>query len=83
VTLRVVDKATQRPVQGVELRLGMFRVTTNDAGLAQLHAGGGAHDVTGWKIGYEILSRSISVAGDADIQLELVPADEPEQPYWM
>jgi hypothetical protein len=83
VTLKVVEKHTGAPVDAVELRLGIFRAATNEAGVAQVEVPGGAYDVTAWKIGYEILSSTADVAGDIRIQLEVAAAADPEQPYWM
>ena len=67
----------------IELRLGMFRATTNEAGIAHVEVCGGTYDATAWKRGYEILSRSVHVAADVSIQLEVVAASDREQPYWM
>ena len=83
VTLKVVERQTGAPIDAVELRLGFFRATTNEAGVAQVEVPGGAYDVTAWKIGYEILSSKAEVAGDMSIQLEVTAAPNPEQPYWM
>ena len=83
VTLKVVERQTGAPIDAVELRLGIFRATTNEAGVAQVEVPGGAYDVTAWKIGYEILSSKAEVAGDMSIQLEVAAAPDPEQPYWM
>jgi len=83
VTLKVVERQTGAPVDAVELRLGIFRAATNEAGVAQVEVPGGAYDVTAWKIGYEILSSRADVAGDMSIQLEVAAAADPEQPYWM
>jgi hypothetical protein len=83
VTLSVVDRDTGLPLDGVELRLGMFRATTNEAGIAQVEVSGATYDVTAWKLGHEMLSRSVHVAADVSIQLELAAAADPEQPYWM
>jgi len=83
VTLKVVEKHTGAPVDAVELRLGICRAATNEAGVAQVEVPGGAYDVTAWKIGYEILSSTADVAGDMSIQLEVASAADPEQPYWM
>jgi len=83
VALKVVDKDTGVPLDAVELRLGMFRVTTDEKGIAQVEVSGGTYDVTAWKLGYEILSRSVLVAADVSIQLEVAAAVDREQPYWM
>jgi len=83
VTVEVIDKATGMRVTGVELRLGRFRATTNDAGMADVEVPGGTYEVCAWKIGYDVLSHTAHVAGDTTIQLEMTAAPEAEQPYWM
>ena len=83
VTLHVTDKASGAPLVGVELRLGRFRTATNDEGSAQVDVPGGRYDVGTWKHGYEVLSRTVDIARDTTIHLELAAVTEPEQPYWM
>jgi hypothetical protein len=83
VTVRVVDKETGVPLDAVELRIGMFRATTDERGIAEIEVSSGSYDVTAWKIGREMLSRSVHVTADASIHLEMAVALDPEQPYWM
>jgi hypothetical protein len=40
VTLEAIEKGTGVPLAGVELRLGVFRATTNEAGVAHLEVPG-------------------------------------------
>ena len=83
VIITVVDKNSRAPLDGVELRLGMFRATTNEAGLADVDVCGGTYDVTAWKLGHDMLSKSLLVTADMNVELEMAVAAEPEQPYWM
>ncbi len=83
VTLEVIEKGSGRPVGGVELRVGVFRTTTGDAGVAHVDVPGGTHDVSAWKIGYELLSTRADITGDATVRLEVATAEQREQPYWM
>jgi hypothetical protein len=83
VIITVVDKDSRVPLDGVELRLGLFRATTNDAGVADVDVCGGTYDVTAWKLGHDMLSKSLLVTADMNVVLEMVVAAEPEQPYWM
>ena len=80
VTVEVTEKGT--PIAGVELRLGRFRATTDDAGLAHVDVPGGTYDVCAWKIGYDMLSTKAAVDADVTLRLEVATAPEPEQPYW-
>jgi hypothetical protein len=83
VTLHVIDKNGGVPLGGVELRLGRFRVATDAAGIAHVDVPGGTYDVGTWKNGYEVVSKTIDIAVDTTMQLELTAVPEPEQPYWM
>jgi hypothetical protein len=83
VTLEVIDKGSGAPVGGVELRLGRFRATTDDAGVAHVEVARGSYEVCAWKIGYDLLSTTVIVSSDETTHLEVTPAPETEQPYWM
>jgi hypothetical protein len=83
VTLHVIDKASGAPLAGVELRLGRFRATTGDAGIAYVEVPGGAYEVGTWKNGYQVLSQTAAIAGDTTVHLELTAEPEVERPYWM
>ncbi|MBI4888567.1 MAG: hypothetical protein HY824_15835 [Acidobacteria bacterium] len=83
VTIAVTEKGSGGPVPGVDVRVGMFRGATGEAGIAQIDVPAGRFDVVACKIGYETLSSTIEVAGDIAVHLKAAPASEPEQPYWM
>jgi hypothetical protein len=82
VTLEVIDKDSGLPLGGVELRLGRFRGTTNDVGIAHVDVPAGPYDVGTWKNGYEMVSLTVDIASDTAVRLELTAAPDPEQPYW-
>jgi len=83
VMVHVIDKTSGAPLGGVELRLGRFRTATNERGIAQAELPAGSCDVGTWKNGYEVLSRTVDIARDMTIHLELAAVQEPTQPYWM
>ena len=83
VTVAVVERGSGAPIPGVELRMGMFKATTSDAGTALLHVPRGTYDVVAWKIGYDVQSQPAHVGADCLVQLELVATSEAEHPYWM
>jgi hypothetical protein len=83
VTLEVIQNDSGVPVAGVEVRLGRFRSATNDAGIAHVEVPGGTYEVCAWKIGYNLLSSTVHVAGDTTVHLQVAMTPEPEQPYWM
>jgi hypothetical protein len=83
LTIEVIEQGSGIPLGDVELRVGVFRATTNEAGRAHVDVPGGTYDVHAWKIGYDLLSTTTHVAGDTTMHLEAVVTPEPEQPYWM
>ena len=83
LSIEVIEHGTGVPLGDVELRVGAFRATTNEAGRAHVDVPGGAYDVHAWKMGHDLLSTTTHVAGDAAIQLEVVATRQAEQPYWM
>lgn len=83
VSVRVVEKGTETPIGGVDVRIGPFRSVTNGAGLAKLELHKGCYDLAVWKLGYQALPRPVEVAADTTFQVEIELAPEPEQEYWM
>jgi hypothetical protein len=83
VTLRVIGKDDNAPLAGVEVRLGVFRCSTDDAGVARLEVPGGSYHFAVWKLGYEAHAKTVEVSSDVNISVELIAAPEPDQEYWM
>ena len=83
VTVRVVEKGTETPVGGVEVRLGPFRSVTGEGGFAKVELPGGSYDLVVWKLGYQAPPRPVEVAADTSFHVEIELAPEPEQEYWM
>jgi hypothetical protein len=83
VTLHLIDKISGAPLAGVELRLGRFRATTDDAGIAYVEVPGGTYEVGAWKNGYQVLSQTAAIASDTTVHVELTAEREVERPYWM
>ena len=83
VTIDVIEQGSGRRLGDVELRVGAFRATTNEAGTAHVDVPGGTYDVHAWKPGYDLLSSTASVAGDITLPLEIAATRAAEPPYWM
>ena len=83
VILEVVEKGSGTALAGVELRIGAFRAATDDAGVAHVDVPGGLYEVSAWKVGYDLLSTTRQVVGDATIRIEVTATAPAEQPYWM
>jgi hypothetical protein len=83
VSIRIREKTTQAPVGDAEVRLGVYRATSDDRGVATLEVTGGEHSLTVWKLGYEHYSTAIDIRGTQTIDVEIEVEPEPKQPYWM
>ena len=83
VAIEIVQKHTESRIGGAEIRLGIYRASTNEQGLATVHVSKGRYDLNAWKAGYELASRSLEVGENLTVRLELSPGVEPEESYWM
>ena len=83
LTIRVRDNATQLPLQNVEVRLGAYRASTDDRGLATIELPKGNYPLTVWKMGYEHFSTALDVTDIMTVDVEITIEPEPKQPYWM
>lgn len=83
VTLEAIANGNGAAVPGVELRVGRFRAATDDAGIGHVEVPGGTYDVETWKNGYQAVSKTVAIAADTTIRLELIALPELERPYWM
>ncbi|HYR86883.1 MAG TPA: hypothetical protein VE422_22545 [Terriglobia bacterium] len=76
VTVKVAQKDTDAPLENVELRLGVYRASTDAQGIASLELPGGTYDLDAWKAGYEIFPRTVEVAKDLMLQVEALLSPE-------
>jgi len=86
VTVQVVEKETATPLEDVEVRLGVYRASTDAAGLASLELPGGVYELNAWKISYETLPRTVEVGKDLMIRVEALVAPEKDpdgERVWM
>jgi hypothetical protein len=86
VTVQVADKGTKAPLEDVEVRLGVYRASTDAQGRAILELPGGAYPLGAWKAGYEMRTRTVKVGKDLMIRVQavVVPERDPDdQRVWM
>ncbi len=86
VTVQVTDKETESPLEHVDVRLGLYRASTDAQGLAILELPEGVYDLDAWKVGYETLPGTVEVRRDVTIQVEalLSPEQDPDnERVWM
>jgi hypothetical protein len=68
------------------VRLGVFRASTDAAGLASLELPGGAYQLNVWKSRYETPPRTVEVGKDLMIRVEalIAPEKDPDdERVWM
>jgi hypothetical protein len=80
LTVKVVEKDTAAPIDNVQISVGVFRGATDESGRADMRISKGTYDLNVWKVGYEAPARTIEVAADATVQVEVltVPEDDPD-----
>lgn len=83
VSIQVVEKGTDTPLREAHVRLGMYRESTDDAGVATFEVPGGEHRLFIWKAGYDAPERTIDVAKSENLRIEakVLPEDNPDA-YW-
>jgi len=86
ITVKVTEKDTEAPLEKLEVRLGVYRASTDAQGLASLELPGGVYGLDAWKAGYETLPRTVEVGNDLMVQVEavVVPEQDPDDTQvWM
>ena len=83
VTVKVIERSTETPVDDVQVRLGVYRGCTDESGSAKVELRKGVYDLVVWKLGYEPLTKALEVIADVTVEVEIEAATEPEQEYWM
>ena len=84
VTVKVMEKDTANPVADAEVRLGLYRATTDRAGIAALEVPKGIHELVVWKVGYDVPILTTEVSADRTFEVEatVVPEEDPDA-IWM
>lgn len=79
LSITVVDKETQAPLQDAWLRVGLLRVSTDDTGLARVAVSAGEHGLSIWKAGYDAPDTIVAVTGDDVLRVEMtaLPVEDP------
>ena len=83
LTIRIHDKTTQVPLPDAEVRLGVYRASSDDRGLATIELPKGSYSLNIWKLGYQQFSTALDVTDSLTVDVDLDVEPEPEQPYWM
>jgi hypothetical protein len=79
LTVKVTESEGATPLADVQVALGPYRASTDAAGLARLEIPAGQFGLAVWKSGFEGAPKTVEIAGDVALQVEMtrVP-QEPE-----
>ncbi|MCY4075912.1 MAG: carboxypeptidase-like regulatory domain-containing protein [Acidobacteria bacterium] len=85
MTVTVRDRERGGPIEGAEVRIGLYRARSDAAGCALLDVPAGEHDVSTRKAGYEPYAGRVTVAGDVALRIdaERADADLDDDQVWM
>lgn len=83
VSVKVVERGTDLPIHDAHVRVGAYRGSTDETGLARFAVHTGEHRVFVWKPGYDAPERTIDVKKDDHVRIEaaVLPEDDPDA-YW-
>jgi hypothetical protein len=84
VTVKVIERDSGVPIADAQVRVGAYRASTDESGLAKLNTSSGTYDVVAWKGGYQSPSMTVAVTEDVGVQIEAVaiPKEDPDT-RWM
>jgi hypothetical protein len=83
VLVRVIEKNTQAGIENAEVRLGVYKARSDSSGCARIEVPTGTYDLNAWKLGYQAEAKTVDVAENVTVQLEVVTVPETADPYWM
>jgi hypothetical protein len=72
VAVAVTESEVATPVEASEIALGPYRAATDKTGVAHIEVPGGIYDLAVWKSGFEPAARTVEIAADVSVQLELI-----------
>jgi len=79
VSVKVVHKETKEPIAGAQVRLGVYRAETDEAGAAEIRVPKGKFELAVMRPGYRMPERKIEVAKDVRVRIsaEKLPPEDP------
>lgn len=86
VTVAVIDRTTAAPLADVQVRLGVYRASTDARGRANLEVPAGSYSLGLWKVGYMAESWTAEVTTAITIRVEAAPvpdAEADDEQLWM
>jgi hypothetical protein len=76
LTVKVIDKDTMAPIENAQVRLGPYRSSTDQFGLAVVDLPKGIYDLNVWKVGYEAPATTVEVNENFIVQIEVLTVPE-------
>ena len=86
VTVSVLDRSTEAPLAGAEVRVGVHRGTTDASGRAQIEVQAGSYELYVRKVGYASHTEGLQVSADVARRVAAVPVavvDPDDEQVWM
>lgn len=85
LTIRIIDKETEKPIENAHVRLGSFRSLTDASGVAELSMPKGTYEVRVWHAAFEAPPTVVDVTEDLTVQLlaVAVPEEDPNARFMM
>ena len=80
VSVRIVEKDTQSPVADVQVRLGVYRTSSDETGIARMSVPSGVHALSIWKAGYDAPDTTVEVTRSEEVLIEMAKLPE-EDPF--
>ncbi len=71
MTVQVVERKSNAPIQNADVFQGPYRCTTDERGLAALHVPAGEYQLLVNAPGMQVFQTSVAVAGDLAVTAEL------------
>ena len=86
VSVQIVPKGIDAPLDHIEVRLGPYRAETDERGLANVEVPKGLYELSASRIDIEPVSTELEVTGDATVEVDAAPrlvVDEDAERIWM
>ena len=85
ITVKVVQEHSAAPIDNAQIRLGAYRGVTDQDGLAQIMVATGRYDLNVWKVGFEVIGRTVDINDDISLQIEALalPPEDPDAVWQM
>ena len=86
VAVEVVRDDTGDPIDKVDVRMGIYRASTDERGMARFELPSGEFDLHAWKPGFATDPATVEVIGDLEVRIEartVIETDPDEERIWM